>query len=304
MAEKKNECYFIKLMNFLQLAIPLIFVILILVHVFYDKRVISTFVHFTIEEKLGVSQFYLVFALAIPLYVSYQKILNKKNVALNGLVFLVTIGVILILGNKMTIILLFILVLFYILKNTISIKKIFFGIVAFAALTLVAYNIPIVKERFTTLFKTTDFDIEVIETKNSFTVTKNTLEHRILINYLSFNEIIEELPFGVGTGDVDDTLKKLYEETKFKAGILNNFNSHNQYFYEFFKTGLLGGIIFIALLFFLIKKAYHSNSLALILTVFFALACFIESYLYRQHGVIIFTFIIPLFLTHQKLNFK
>ncbi|APY08488.1 hypothetical protein BWZ20_09330 [Winogradskyella sp. J14-2] len=300
-SERKNDSCFARLMSVLQFAIPIIFVVLIFFHVFYDDRVISTFVHFTIEEKLGISQFYLVFILILPLYVSYQKILDKNKVLLSSLTFLTTLGIVFILGNKTIIILLFILVGFYFINNLKNLRKFILSIVALVILGVASFNIPIVKERFVTMFKTMDFDMEVIKTKNSFTVTKNTLEHRILINYLSFNEIIEALPFGVGTGDVEDVLKKQYKEANFKAGMLNNFNSHNQYFYEFFKTGLLGGVTFIVLLFFLIERAYHSNGLALILTIFFALACFIESYLFRQHGVTIFAFVIPLFL-NQKLK--
>ncbi|GAB4153915.1 MAG: hypothetical protein Tsb0033_01120 [Winogradskyella sp.] len=298
-AEQKNESYFARLMSVLQFAIPIIFVVLIFIHVFYDDRVISTFVHFTIEEKLGISQFYLVFILILPLYVSYQKILDKNKVLLSSLTFLTTLGTLFILGNKTIIVLLFILVGSYLINNLKNLRKFILSIVALVILGVASFNIPIVKERFVTMFKTMDFDMEVIKTKNSFTVTKNTLEHRILINYLSFNEIIEALPFGVGTGDVEDVLKKQYKEANFKAGILNNFNSHNQYFYEFFKTGLLGGITFIVLLFYLTKRAYHLNNFAFILIIFFALACFIESYLYRQHGVTIFAFIIPLILTHN-----
>lgn len=302
MAEQKNEHYFSKLLSFLQFIIPLIFVFLLVVHVLYDKRVISTFVHFTVEEKLGISQFYLVFILLIPLYTSYQKIASKTNVVLNSLVFLTTLGIVMILGNKMTIILLFIVALFYFLTNYKNKKRMGFGVLAIIILYVVSYNTPIVKQRFITLFKTTDFDIEIIKTKNSFTVTKNTLEHRVLINYLSYDKIIEALPFGIGTGDVEDVLRQAYSSANFKAGLLNNFNNHNQYVYEFFKTGLLGGLIFISLLIVLIKRALYSNQLTFTLIIFFSLACFVESYLYRQHGVIIFAFLIPLFLTHKSID--
>lgn len=299
MAEQKNRLYFDKLLNILQVTIPSIFVVLIFVHVFIDQRILSTFVYFTVEEKLGVSQFYLVFILLIPLYISYSKIKKKKYNLINLLCFLISIIVIFILGNKTTIILLFLLAIIFLVKNYKNIKSLLLSTVVAAVFMITFVNIPIVKERFTTLFKTTDFDIETVITKNSFTVTKNTLEHRALINYLSFGKITEAMPFGVGTGDVQDILKKEYQLINFKAGILNNFNSHNQYFYEFFKTGILGGVLFILLIIFLNKKALNFNGLPVILTVFFTVGCFIECYLYRQHGVIIFTFLIPIFLTHN-----
>ena len=302
MAESKNKTYFKLFLNGLLLSIPLIFIVLILIHLYYDHRDLSTFVNFTIEEKLGVSQFYLVYIVVLPFYLAYQNIINKSYLVLNVIIFLVTLVVVLILGNKTSIILLTFLILLFSLNNLKNKKKLLFGFITISALFIVAYNIPIVKERFTNVFKTTDFDIEIIKTKNSFTITKNTLEHRALINYLSFNPIIKALPFGVGTGDVEDILQKKYEEVNFKAGILSQYNNHNQYVYEFFKTGVLGGFVFIFLLFLLNKKAASSNSLAQILTLFFTIACFVESYLFRQHGIIIFGFLIPLFLTNKLDN--
>lgn len=302
MAESKNKTYFKLFLNGLLLSIPLIFIVLILIHLYYDHRDLSTFVNFTIEEKLGVSQFYLVYIVVLPFYLAYQNIINKSYLVLNVIIFLVTLVVVLILGNKTSIILLTFLILLFLLNNLKNKKKLLFGFITISALFIVAYNIPIVKERFTNVFKTTDFDIEIIKTKNSFTITKNTLEHRALINYLSFNPIIKALPFGVGTGDVEDILQKKYEEVNFKAGILSQYNNHNQYVYEFFKTGVLGGFVFIFLLFLLNKKAASSNSLAQILTLFFTIACFVESYLFRQHGIIIFGFLIPLFLTNKLDN--
>lgn len=303
MTESKNKTYFKLFLNGLLLSIPLIFIVLILIHLYYDHRDLSTFVHFTIEEKLGVSQFYLVYIVVLPFYLAYQNIINKSYLVLNVIIFLVTLVVVLILGNKTSIILLAFLILFFLLNNLQNKKRLLLSFISIFILSILAYNIPIVKERFTNVFKTTDFDIEIIKTKNSFTVTKNTLEHRALINYLSFNPIIKALPFGVGTGDVEDILQKKYEEVNFKAGILNKYNNHNQYVYEFFKTGVLGGLVFIFLLFVLNKIAVSTNSLAQILILFFTIGCFVESYLFRQHGIIIFGFLIPLFLTN-KLNHK
>ena len=91
-AETKSKKYFKLFIDALLVAIPLIFIILILIHLFYDQRTLSTFVHFTIEEKLGVSQFYLVYILVLPLYLSYQNISNKSHVVLNAIIFLVNIN--------------------------------------------------------------------------------------------------------------------------------------------------------------------------------------------------------------------
>ncbi|WP_282042233.1 O-antigen ligase family protein [Winogradskyella flava] len=299
MAEKINAAYFKKLQSFLQIAIPMIFIFLILIHLLYDKRAMSTFVHFTANEKLGVSQFYLVFILLIPFKVSYINLKNNTSKIINGSLLALSLALILVMGNKTTIVLLFIIALGLLVRHIKNIKKAILFIVSMCVLGFTSYNLPIVNERFGILLKTTDFDVKTVITKNNFTITKNTLEHRFLINYLSFGEIIEALPFGVGTGDVQDILDEKYKAINFKAAILGQFNNHNQYFSEFFKTGFLGGILFIILLFGINRKAVLSNGFALPFTALFTISCFMESYLYRQHGVIIFAFLIPLFLNHR-----
>ena len=57
---------------------------------------------------------------------------------------------------------------------------------------------PILKDRLNVFIKTTDLNLETIITKNKYTQTKNTFEHRLLINYLALKEIGQSLPFGVG----------------------------------------------------------------------------------------------------------
>ena len=298
-SETKNDNYFAKLFLLLKYIIPLIFLVLIGVHIFYDNRALSTFVYFSLNEKLGVSQFYLIFLLLIPLFQSYQELVNKKNQGLNGIILLLTVGIIMIMGNKTAMIMLFLLILYLLFLSRKNIKKTLTISVATIILCCLAYQLPIINQRLNTLLKTTDFDLKTIITKNSFTITKNTFEHRILIDYLALKEIKKSLPFGVGVGDRQEALNYQYKKVNFKAGLKANLNNHNQYLSEFLKTGVLGGILFIILVFQINVMAVKSNKLALATSFLFTIACFIESYLYRQHGVIIFTFLIPLFLTHR-----
>lgn len=298
-SEIKNESYFAKLLTFLKYIIPVIFLVLISVHVFYDNRTLSTFVHFSLNEKLGVSQFYLIFILLIPLVHSYQCLMNRKNTALNVIILLSTIGIILIMGNKMAVIMLFLLTLYVLYLSRKNVKKILIITMTTVSICCLAYQLPIVKQRLNTLLKTTDLNLETIITKNSFTITKNTFEHRILIDYLALKEIKKSFPFGVGIGDRQEALDYQYKRVNYKAGLKNNLNNHNQYLSEFLKSGVLGGLLFIMLIFKLNKMAIKSSSLALATTFLFAIACLVESYLFRQHGIIIFAFLIPLLISHQ-----
>ncbi|MCL5127260.1 hypothetical protein M4I23_02485 [Algibacter sp. L4_22] len=140
--------------------------------------------------------------------------------------------------------------------------------------------------------------METIITKNSFTQTKNTAEHRVLIDYLAIKEIMATLPFGVGTGDFQEALNKQYNTVNFKVAIKNKFNNHNQYLAEFLKTGVLGGVLFLMLVFTLWKT--KKSRMGFYFVLLFSIGCLVESYLDRQHGIVIFACIIPFFLNQNS----
>ena len=97
---------------------------------------------------------------------------------------------------------------------------------------------------------------------------------------------------------MQDALLEAYIDNKFKVAQIGNYNPHNQYLNEFLRTGILGGLLFILLLFYLFKIT-HRNPIAFQLVLFFSIACFVESYLVRQHGVTILAVIIPFFIKNK-----
>ncbi|WP_225035909.1 O-antigen ligase family protein [Winogradskyella sp. SM1960] len=282
-----------------------VFLFYIAQHVFMDENSLETFVLFIITDRLGISQFYVVFILLIPIITTVNAIRNKKNITLNIILLAFFVFFLFLLGNKTSVFILFILsVLFAFQRNTLfnSIWKKVTIIVVGIILVISAYNMPGIQKRVDVLVKTTDFNIETIITKNSVTHTKNTLEHRLLINYITINEVVDNFPFGVGTGDYQDVLNNNYDAINFKQGICHEFNNHNQYLSEFLKTGILSGTVFLLLMFSLIRQSNFNNQYYIYIVLSFAVACLFESYLDRQHGVVIFAFIIPLFLKYEIEN--
>lgn len=282
-----------------------VFLFYIAQHVFMDKNSLETFVLFIITDRLGISQFYVVFILLIPIITTVNAIRNKKNITLNIILLAFFVFFLFLLGNKTSVFILFILsVLFAFQRNTLfnSIWKKVTIIVVGIILVISAYNMPGIQKRVDVLVKTTDFNIETIITKNSVTHTKNTLEHRLLINYITINEVVDNFPFGVGTGDYQDVLNNNYGAINFKQGICHELNNHNQYLSEFLKTGILSGTVFLLLMFSLIRQSNFNNQYYIYIVLSFAIACLFESYLDRQHGVVIFAFIIPLFLKYEIEN--
>lgn len=293
-----------KLLSFLKYAIITTFVLLFLSHIYILKRTINTFVHFTIEEQLGISQFYLAFIVMLPILITLKAIFGKQQRILNTALLCISIGILLLLGNKTSLFFLALLGIIYTILLIIrkQNKKALF-LMGIAIISMVAASqTDIVKNRMGVFLKTTDFNLETIITKNKHTETKNTFEHRLLINYLASKEIVKALPFGVGTGDFQSTLNTQYKNVNFKRGISGSLNNHNQYLSEFLKTGILGGFTFLLLLFMLLKKTNKKQFFYPVFLSFFIIACSFESYLFRQHGVVIFAFIIPFLYKIDELN--
>ena len=286
--------------------IVLTFLYYLIVHLFIIQRPLSAFVHFTIKDKLGISQFYLAFIILVPILISAKSIVSKKHIIENGILLVFSFFILLLLGNKTVLIFIFILIIIaFILLVRQKKQKSALALVVFVLLgTTMISQTTIIKERMAVFVKTLDLDLETIITKNKFTETKNTLEHRILINYIASKEILKSLPFGVGTGDYQSALNTQYALTNFKKGIRGELNNHNQYLAEFLKTGILGGFAFIYLLILLLFKLNNNQFYFPVFLLFFVIGCFLESYLDRQHGVIIFAFLIPYFYKLDEENFN
>jgi|GEM_PF-2186444 len=298
--EKLEKTMYNKLLRFLKYVIPLVFIYYLVVHYFIDGRVLSTFVHFTIKEKLKVSQFYLVFILIIPIIEVLRQLQKSQLIVKNSVVLIFTLGVVLLLGNKTSLVFLSLLCIGFVYNLWRTNKKMaVFSLIGLCILTTAVLQVPIIKNRVNVFLRTTDLSMETIVTKNSFTHTKNTAEHRVLIDYLAVKEIVNSLPFGVGTGDYQQALNKQYKAVNFKAALKGGgYNTHNQYLSEFLKTGVFGGVLFILLLLALWKTPKRRMGFYFLL--FFSLGCLVESYLVRQHGVVILAFIIPFLIRNER----
>src|SRR5690606_30515281 len=88
------------ILSFTTYYIILFFIAYLLVHLFIDGRDLNTFVHFTISEKLDISQFYLMFILFIPIIVSINAIINKNKIVFHIILLSISLGIVLLLGNK------------------------------------------------------------------------------------------------------------------------------------------------------------------------------------------------------------
>ena len=128
---------------------------------------------------------------------------------------------------------------------------------------------------------------------------------RILIWDASATVALKNLPFGVGTGDIKDELKKQYAIDNYSIPYEENFNAHNQYLQLFATLGVLGVLTFLTILFLPfgigIKK---KNILFIIFGIIICINFLVESMLEKQAGVMFFCFFFPLLYYISELNIK
>ncbi|MFN3316556.1 MAG: O-antigen ligase family protein, partial [Raineya sp.] len=108
--------------------------------------------------------------------------------------------------------------------------------------------------------------------------------------------------WGVGTGDGQDELQKIYEEYKFYfASKYNRYNAHNQFLETWIALGIAGIISFLGIFIVPLKEAWSSkNYLLLCVLLVFLLSAISESYLQRNIGVTMMAIFYGLGLTWHK----
>ena len=121
--------------------------------------------------------------------------------------------------------------------------------------------------------------------------TISSVSTRVLLWDSALDIIKENFWFGVGTGDVKDRLSAQNLQNGYEKVSNIPFNTHNEYLEVFIKFGLLGFLIFAALLFIPFYLALRNKDLLgfgfmLITTLNFLT----ESMLNRQAGVLFFMF--------------
>ncbi|MFH4963793.1 O-antigen ligase family protein [Gaetbulibacter sp. M235] len=138
------------------------------------------------------------------------------------------------------------------------------------------------------------------ETKNSYSYTSVNVRNGIYSCVLSLAK--ENLIFGVGVGDSQDELNKCYTN-KIGAKIYTwkDYNTHNQYFFFLVASGLIGVVLFLALLYLHWKTATNrSNQIYLYFITIICLISLTENILSRSDGVMFFAFFSGLFLFNIK----
>lgn len=303
-SEKLSKENILKPLNFLKIWMFIVMLYLILYQYFIEHRTIGTTVHFAFE-KLGISQHHVSFILVITIMFTLHQLFDKriKNNWLNGFILAGLFFSLLLFSSRISLIILLfsLMVFFYNYYKSSKIQyKILLGLCVVLGCFFSFYSSTELRRKADILLKSTDFDMEIVKTKNSITFAKNTIEQRMMISMASINIIKEHPVFGVGTGDYLKALQDEYQKLHFIAGIKQKFNAHNQYLEEFIKTGLLGFLGYLLFMIVLIKYSRKQQSLMLYCVFGVVFMSLTESIFARHHGVALAAFFIPLFYNYEQ----
>jgi hypothetical protein len=184
--------------------------------------------------------------------------------------------------------------LFYIFKkiDNFNIKKlsIIVMVISFLMFTMV---FPKSFSRFTEIFKK--------ETYSQKTDLTNSTSIRLAIYKCDIDLIKKSGLFGIGIGDVKDTLNTCFEK---EAPMLleKKYNTHNTYVNILIGLGWIGFLYFLYYIFFLLKTSIQTDDYVFEMIVLFFLIIFLfENVLDRQNGVLLFSLLTNFYIYKNLL---
>ncbi len=178
------------------------------------------------------------------------------------------------------------------------------GLVLLLALGLVAFFNPYTKKRFQDIF---DKNQNLVLDKNKDVSTGRDWDGAALrfAKWQCASELIQRnWLWGVGTGDGQDELQKVYKEYKFYfAALYNRYNAHNQYLEIWIALGVLGFALWGLVLTISLKRAIrYGNYWLLAVQIVMIFSAFTESFLQRNLGVMIMAIFYGIGLAWQKIQ--
>lgn len=129
-----------------------------------------------------------------------------------------------------------------------------------------------------------------------------------LVVWTITGQIIADHPFGIGLGNLEGEMKQRLIQLNQLELVEKNYNPHNQFLQIAAEIGLFGLILFLSILFFVVRFAMQRKDELLVFLVFsLILNCLFESMLQRQSGIVFYIMMICAMLTviqHPKQTEK
>ncbi len=268
--------FFISTVHYLQVKDPEVF--------FYHELSSNIGMH------AGYLAMYLCFAIAILLFYKGQNNKPIMSAAIRWSAGVLASTLVLMLSSRLQIgimCLIYLVYMFHTFKLKVGLPKaIGYSLAAGALLVFAVLIFPKNRERFK----------EVVNYNNEYALSKKWGEGQMRkLIWISAAEIIVQNPvIGVGVGDVQDELDKMYKTKDFISLTYfpnTRFNAHNQLLETILATGIIGGILLVCVLAMLwIRAMKQRNKILLAFVCIFVLSALTESILERQTGVVFYSF--------------
>lgn len=128
---------------------------------------------------------------------------------------------------------------------------------------------------------------------------------RLIIWQASWDGAVENLPWGVGTGDGNDVVVEKYHENGHWLKSNHPYNAHNQILFAMLTNGIPGLIIILLYFYAPLGLALkHRDIMLLSLFLLLFLNCLVECMFDRRAGVDFFAIMIPLFILRVRIPDK
>jgi len=222
----------------------------------------------------------------------------KSKGSLYALIGLMTL-MILLLSIRLIIACWFLIVFYYLLTIIKQrLYKIFSVSIAILMLIVSSFIIPTAKKQWKELFDFSSTSTIALDKDSSLGRSWRGKALRVAIWKCSADVLKKHWLTGVGTGDVQDSLQKTYENRKFYfASMYNRYNAHNEYLQILLATGLPGLLILLSCILYplLNYRKKFSGNIYLLFLLLFAVVGMSESILEVNKGIIWYSFFNSIF---------
>ncbi len=170
--------------------------------------------------------------------------------------------------------------------------------IALVLLIISTIAIPTAKNQWNELFDFSGQSTIVLDKDSSLGRGWSGKALRIAIWKCSADMLKKHWVTGVGTGDVQDSLQKAYENRKFYfASMYNRYNAHNEYLQVTLANGLPGLLILLSCIFYPLfhYREKFSGNIYFLFLLLFAVAGITESLLEVNKGIIWYSFFNSIF---------
>lgn len=209
---------------------------------------------------------------------------DVKSKILSYVLFIILFAGLLVLSRKGSIISFLLCTILFFVSQRAS-RLWLKGLFIIAVIGIGISFLPEIKYRFFELFSV---DKIVANTETSTGI-------RYIVWKTSVDLITNAPVFGYGIGDVQDVLNASYNAQGYEKLAVDTYNAHNQFLQIALASGLLGLFIFLGSGFVLCRQLLtHKNFQGFVIFVFFLSVFLTESYLERQNGIIMYSFIMSM----------